>query len=233
MEGLLRAALEDAGVFEDTAVLFLVAGEPPGDASEYAYLPPGAWGNLEARVLRDVGARLGEFSDFHRFGAYANLVAVPEGAIAVGLRHEAEHAVQFNQYGRDLFDLESILRRTMRRAGRMEHYTSTPSEREANRAASEYAHVRYADNIDAMAADERFRHLVEEPQPVANLLDETVATIWEYVDRAATDDEDTNRRSFGVVVPELKQGATEHVPFEPRHRVRRAEGQPFVVEIQP
>lgn len=65
---LLRAALDDAHVFEDTAILFLVAGTPPDGAVEYAYLPPGHWGVLESRVLRDVADQVTDFSDFHRLG---------------------------------------------------------------------------------------------------------------------------------------------------------------------
>jgi hypothetical protein len=37
MKKLLRAALDDAGVLEDTAVLFVIAGAPPQGAVGYAY----------------------------------------------------------------------------------------------------------------------------------------------------------------------------------------------------
>lgn len=55
LEHLLRAALDDAGVFEDTVVLLIVEGAPPAGASECGYLLPSAPGCVDdsngSRVL--------------------------------------------------------------------------------------------------------------------------------------------------------------------------------------
>lgn len=229
---LLRAALSDAGVSEAAAVLLLVAGTPPGGAVEYAYLPPGSWGDLEVRVLYDARDELHQFSHLHRFGMYSELDA-SVASTAVGLRHEAEHAAQYDRYGRALFELESILRRGMRRANRLDEYPQIPIERDANRAAGAYARANYADDIAALAADRRFRQFVEDPAAVGNLIDETVEAIWQYVPRTDVDDQDDEQRTFDVVVPELKQRALAWEPMEPEHQPARDDGVGLVVDVQP
>lgn len=232
VEALLRQALEDAGVYEDTAVLLLVAGAPPtADVGDYAYLPPGTWGDLESRVLYDARDRLHEFSLLHRFAAYAEPRPAPPSGVAVGLRHEAQHAVQFNQYGHGLFALESIIRRAIRRRNRVDDYTLIPTERDANYAAGTYARARFADDVSALADDETHRRFVEEEQAVEHLVNETVAFVWDYVDQDETDDQDDDQRPYRLVVPELEQAAATWTPFEAQHRVRREGQQPFVVSI--
>ncbi len=228
----MLAELEDAAVYQDTAVLLLVAGETPLDASDYAYVPPGHWGQLEHRVARDVGHRLNDFSNLHRFCAYSQIDA-PEAGPAVGLRHEAQHAVQFNLYGPHFFYLESILRRAMRRAGRMSEYSQIPSERDANRAAGAYAHERYSADFEALAADARFADLVDHPRAVVDMLAETIETIWRYASPDDTDDEDAEGRRLGDVVEEFAAAGRAWVPIDPAYRVRRGDGQPFLVEVEP
>lgn len=228
---LLADALADADVHADSAILFLVTGLAPAGAAEYAYLPPGYWSELENRVLRDVGERLDDFSLLHRFGAYSESAYAIEAATAVGLRHEVQHAVQFNEYGPSFFELESILRRAMRRANRMGDYTLIPSERDANHAAAEYARARFSDHVGALAADPKLRHFVEAPETVADLLDETVEMIWEYVTGDDSDDQDSEQRPFNLVVPSLRQAVVDWTPIEPRYRVRRSNEEPFMIEI--
>src|SRR5947208_444284 len=78
--------------------------------------------------------------------------------------------------------LESILRRGMRRAGRGGDYVRMPAEIEANRAANEFARQNYLEDIEALQADERTRQFVQPLVPVADLVGETVAMIWDYVE---------------------------------------------------
>jgi hypothetical protein len=199
---------------------------------EFAYLPPGSWGNLMNRVLYDAGGRIHEFSSLHRFATYSELPDAPEAGIAGGFRHEAQHAVQFNGYGHGLFDLESVLRLAMRRRNEMSDYHLIPAERDANRAAGTYVGANYADQVDLLAADDRFRHFVEDPQPVVNLVDETVETVWQYAEPDEIDDEDDEQRPFSVVVSEFREAAFAWTPIDPQYRVRRPDGQAFVIEIQ-
>jgi hypothetical protein len=230
---LLRVALADAGVFEDTAVLLIVDAAPPPTALEFAYLPPGDWGGLENRVLRDAGCQLFEFRSVHRFAVYGELTAAaPEATAAVGLRHEAEHAAQFDRHGPKLTYLESILRRAMARADRQRDYTRIPSERAANRVAGAFAQARYPEAIPALAADVRFSQFVTPAAVTTNLIDETTEMIWDYVDPDDIDDEDTRlRRPFRIVVPALRADALDWTPARPEGRVRRADHQPFVVLV--
>lgn len=113
----------------------------------------------------------------------------------------------------------------------MTDYHLIPTERDANRAAGTYVGANYADQVDVLAADDRFRHFVEDPQPVVNLLDETVETVWQYAEADEIDDEDDEQRPFGVVVPELRDAALAWTPIEPQYWVRRLDGQAFAIEI--
>lgn len=232
IERLLRTALEDAEVLEDTTILFVVTGNPPMGAAEYAYLPPGDWA-LEVRVLRDVGRQLEAFLHLHRFGAYSQVPRTSEAAIAVGLRHEVQHAAQFDLHGPGLLNLDSILRRVMSRAGRADDYRLIPMERDANRAANAYARDRYAADVDALGADPRFQQFVDESDPVVDLVQETADMIWNYTNESVIDDQDTHRRQLGAVVPELVLAAERWTPIDPRYRVKRAAAQPLVVQINP
>jgi hypothetical protein len=224
IEDLLRAALADARVPEHTAVLLLVPGYRER-ATEYAYLPPGGgpYASFEHRVLYDAESRLEEFADWHRFVAYAE-AGLPTSALGVGLRHESEHAVQFNQHGHPLAALESILRRGMRRAGRGGDYVRMPAEIEANRAANEFARQNYLEDIEALEADERTRQFVQPLDPVADLVGETVAMIWNYVEPDDVDDQDEKGRSFAGVVAELEDEARAWVPIDPQYWVARPDG---------
>jgi hypothetical protein len=114
----------------------------------------------------------------------------------------------------------------------MDDYPRIPIEREANRAAGAYARAHYSDDVDALAADDRFRHFVEAPAPVANLLDETVEMVWQYVATDDVDDQDNARRTFGVVVPELKQDALAWVPMDPPYQPTRDQGRPLAANVQ-
>jgi hypothetical protein len=231
IEELLRAALNDAGVPEHTAVLLLVPGYREG-ATEYAYLPPGGgpYEGFEHHVLYDAEPRLHDFSDFHRFLAYAD-ANVATSALAVGLRHEAEHAAIWNYYGHPFGELESILRKAMRDTGHSADYTQIPSEIAANRAADVYARARYPDDVEALAANDRTQQFVRPGTPVDDLVGATAAMIWNYVDPNAADDHDADRRSFSVVVPELEQRARDWLPIDPRYWSGRPDGVGLVVPI--
>jgi hypothetical protein len=228
---LLRAALVHAGVNEGAAVLLVVDADPQPSAVECAYLPPGDWGDLELRVLNDARDELHRFGSLHRFAIYGRVDA-PTAATAVGLRHEAEHAAQYDRYGRALFELESILRRGLRRSNRLaEDYAQIPSERQANRAAGAYAVANYPRDVAALAANPRYQAFVAATAQVNDLVEETVAMIWRYVNTDEGDDQDDNRRTFGVVVPELKQSVLDWVPMPAQHQPTRDQGTPLVVEI--
>jgi hypothetical protein len=214
LPGLLRAALADAGIQERNCILFLVdgepplVGEPPKRAAEYAYLAPSGLpaGELNNAVLRDAYPMLDSYTNLHRFASYTSIPDAPRGAVAVGLRHETEHAAQWERLGHALTELESILREAMRRAGDLARYGSIPSEREANRAAYAYG-VAIGADVEAMRTDERFCQFVEAAAEVDDLWAEMVAMLWTYVREPEIDDQDNAKRPFGEVIPELTRQA--------------------------
>jgi hypothetical protein len=119
----------------------------------------------------------------------------------------------------------------MRNKDRTSDYTLIPTERDANYAAGAYARARLGDELNALAVDDFHRRFVEQHEPVANLLDETVEFLWNYVEPDEGDDEDTARRTNQVVVAEAQDAASAWIPAQPQHRVRRGTSQPFVVEV--
>jgi len=72
---------------------------------------------------------------------------------------------------------------------------------------------------------------VQPGDPVADLVGSTAAMIWNYVDANAADEQADNRRTFGVVVPELEQQARNWQPIDPRYWAARPEGTGLVVRI--
>jgi hypothetical protein len=231
IENLLRAALADAGVPENTTVLLLVPGYRQG-STEYAYLPPGGGphAGFEHHVLYDAEPRLDDFGAFHRFVAYAD-ADLPMSALAVGLRHEAEHAAIWTQHGHPFGELESILRKAMRDTGHGGDYALIPTEIAANRAANAFAHAQYPDDVAALRANDRTRQFVQPSDPVDDLVGATAAMIWNYVDPDAADEQDDDRRTFGVVVPELEHQARNWQPINPRYWTARPAGTGLVVPI--
>ena len=232
IEDLLRHALAEADVAEHTVVLLLVPGQAPEGASEFAYLPPGHWRDLENSVLAAAEPELSTqpYSECHRFAAYAN-DTLPAGGLPVGLRHEAEHAAIFDRHGRPFAELESILRLTMKRARRNDDYSQIPSEREANRAARAFAETHYAEAISGLAADPRTQQFVSDVEQVPDVIGETAAMIWRYAEPEEIDEQDDDKRPFRAVVAELEQQARAKARIDPRYWQPRPNDVPIVVQL--
>jgi hypothetical protein len=229
---LFGDALADAGVAEDTTVVFLVEGHARDEEAEVVYIPPPhAWRHNYPLLERVGEARIHENGGLHRFAAYQEVDDAPLGAIATELRHEVQHAVQFNQYGPHFAELNQLLRDLVRITGRAA-YEEIPSERDANHAAAAYAANHYADDLPAMADDDRFRQYTGEIANVNDLLAGTVAMVWQL---AARDQRDEHAgRRLGEVVDELAENVAEwhrRVIAGADLSVRREADQEAVVEI--
>jgi hypothetical protein len=229
---LLTNALADAGVAENTTTLFLVAGRPRADEAEVVYIPPPHPSRINYPLLERVGWQLlHQYNGLHRFAAYQEADEAPLVAIATALRHEAQHAIQFNLYGPDFAELNQLLRDLVRTTGGAP-YEEIPTERDANRAAAEYAAEKYPDDLEAMAADERFRQYTGEVAAVGDLLAETVEMVWQLVGRDETDEH--TQRPIGEIVAELRQGAAEwneQIEAGADRSASRQEAQQAVVEV--
>jgi hypothetical protein len=201
----LTDALADAGVAENTTALFLVAGTPQAEEAEVVYIPPPNVWRINYPLLGRIGSeRLHEYDQLHRFAAYQEVDDAPLGAIATELRHETQHAVQFNLYGPDFVELNQLLRDLVR-ATHGAQYEEIPSERDANRTAAKYAADHHADDLEAMAGDVRFHQYTSDPEAVGDLLAETVEMVWQLADREQTDEH--TQRPLGEVVDELRRDA--------------------------
>jgi hypothetical protein len=116
---LVTDALADAGVAATTTTLFLVVGRPQAGEAEVVYIPPPHLWRDNYPVLARLGsALLHEYDGLHRFAAYQEVEEAPLGALATELRHEAQHAHQFNRYGPDFVELNPAPPRPCSRDGR-------------------------------------------------------------------------------------------------------------------
>jgi hypothetical protein len=229
---LLAQALADAEVAENTTTLFRVEGSPQAGESEVVYIPPPhAWRDNYPLLARVGSELLQEHNGLHRFAVYYEIDDAPLGALATELRHEAQHAVQFNQYGPNFVELNQLLRDLVRSTGGA-NYEAIPSERDANAAAADYAVEHYAHDLGAMASDQRFCQYTVEIAQVEDLLAETVAMVWQLADRQEIDQH--TQRPLGEVVDELQRDASEwnqRVEDGADFTVQRHGDQQAVVEV--
>jgi hypothetical protein len=223
----------DAGVPEEATVFFRVEGAPDSGQAEVAYVAPSDPGQLSYAVLQAVGgARLYEYRGLHRFATFREIDA-STGALAAGLRHEAQHANQFNRLGPHFVELDSILRGLVG-TNDVFGYEDIPSEREANLAAARFIHRRFHDDLEAMAEDSRFRQYTGDVVGVDDLLESTVAVIWQIASRDQPDAH--TGRQLGEVVDELEQSVRlwqEDVESGRIRSLSRGDSQPAVVDVTP
>ncbi len=121
----------------------------PGEAlSASAHFP-------DAGLLSD--ANDPEHIELHRVGIWA-CEDVP--LIGARLRHELEHAVQWNKHGRPLFDLYDLIRDEIlsRKIGGLDgcagvYINAIPSEQDANAAAARFLRDCHPDDVPRICAD--------------------------------------------------------------------------------
>jgi hypothetical protein len=181
------AQLAVADVIEASTVLYVVTGAHDLDNVEMAYFPPNGHG-LGYAVLHAVGeARLHEDDLLHRIALFQTVRDGPLGGFAAMLRHELRHAEQFHRYGPGLFELNGHLRVALgvhSRAGERALYDSMPAECDANKTAAQYAHEQFAEELEAIAADERFAAYARDnyDDRADDLLAATLRAVNEHVD---------------------------------------------------
>ncbi len=182
----LRAALADccadASLDPSAFVVFVVERPRPPGTTPLAYLQPGGRVRPDTvAVFRAVGARRVE--DFrlraHRLALWSELLGTREAALAPMLRHEIEHARQFERLGPAFVAADDRLRAAVRALGGA-GYEQLPSEREANAAASAYASARLAAaELELLRALPDCRALLSGREEPADLLEETLALLRE------------------------------------------------------
>jgi hypothetical protein len=211
VEQVLIAALADAEINLDDALLYLLDGEQGSNGYEARYLHRGLHINAEGEA-EEIHPLLDEMNDDACIDAYRIVVFRDRNieGIAALIRHELEHARQRDAHGQRLMELYGIAENVLsERVGGLTGggflYQTIPVEMDANAAAATFVRARYgAVRIDELLSENdktsaAFRSLVG-PPPLDTLPDRMIryfATIPDLCERFV--EQRTNYSSF----PEL------------------------------
>src|SRR5579871_2738288 len=114
----LACCCADAGLDESRfSVLVVSAPRPPG-TTPLAYLHPGgAVRSDTVAVFRAAATAAASVSSSHRLALWQELPGLPAAALGPMLRHEVEHARQYEWLGPSFFEADDLLRRALRTGG--------------------------------------------------------------------------------------------------------------------
>jgi len=197
-------AREDAGLDRRDCAVFLIKMRMPDGRAEASYYRPGRpdmpHEQLTPSILRDVPPEILErYENRHRVAIWAEIPGAPYALLDPLLRHELEHAAQWQRYGRSYTDLDSSLREVWDVHSNSGRYLRLPSEREANLASAAYALACVdEERLRRLRRKRRYRHLValEAPSLESDSLSLTVEALHEAGDRFLpqfSDEERENR----------------------------------------
>jgi hypothetical protein len=164
-------AREDAGLDRRDCVVFLVKARMPRGAAEAGYYRPGGpdapHDQLIPSILRRVPPDILErYENRHRVAIWAAVPRAPFGLLEPLLRHELEHAAQWQRHGRPYSDLDDYVREAWDVRKHADRYLHLPSEREANLAAAAYAHAHLEhEHLRRLHRRRRYRQLVDRAAP--------------------------------------------------------------------
>lgn len=145
--------IADAGVDADRIQLVIVPDRRPANAAEAAYWAPSFHGPLDRDDVYLVVRYIGDLSEVthHLVVVWEELPTYDEETVAALLRHEVEHAAQWERQGPLLLDdLDPELWRVGTLSGHS--YSERPAERAANDAARDYVRRHYGTNVAATVA---------------------------------------------------------------------------------
>jgi hypothetical protein len=165
-------ARDDAGLDRRDCVIFLVKARMPHGRAEAGYYRPGGpdvphdW--LLPSILRRVPPEtLERYENRHRVAIWSQIPSAPYALLGPLLRHELEHAAQYQRHGRSYSDLDGHLRELWEaRSADSDRYLRLPSEREANLASARYAAACLDERrLRRLRRVRRYRHLVDNGAP--------------------------------------------------------------------
>jgi hypothetical protein len=164
-------ARQDAGLDRRDCVAFLIKARMPHGRAEASYYRPGPpdmpheW--LIPSILRLVPpVVLERYANRHRVAIWSEIPRAPSALLDPLIRHELEHAVQWQRHGRSYSDLDAFLREVWDAQSDTERYLSLPSEREANLASAAYADECLDEGqLRRLRRKGRYRHLVDVQAP--------------------------------------------------------------------
>jgi hypothetical protein len=143
----------------------------PRGLAEAGYYRPGGpdvphdW--LTPSILRRVPPEtLEQYENRHRVAIWSEIPRAPYALLGPLLRHELEHAAQWQRCGRSYIDLDGHLREVWNARSKSERYLRLPSEREANLASAKYADTCLDErHMRRLRRSRRYRHLVDDEAP--------------------------------------------------------------------
>jgi hypothetical protein len=147
----------------------------PQGKAEAGYYRPGApdvphdW--LGPSIVRRVPPEtLACYENRHRVAIWSEIPGAPYALLGPLLRHELEHAAQWQRHGRPYSDLDGILRGIRNADANSGRYLRLPPEREANLAAAAYADASLDErHLRRLRRGRRYRHLVDQDaRPLEN-----------------------------------------------------------------
>jgi hypothetical protein len=164
-------ARDDAGLDRRDCVIFLVKARMPRGRAEAGYYRPGGpdgphdW--LSPSVIRHVPPEtLERYEHRHRVAIWSEIPGAPYALVDPLLRHELEHAAQWQRHGRSFSDLDGYLRDVLDARSDFQRYLRLPSEREANLAAATYAVLLLDDRrLRRLRRSRRYRQVVDHEAP--------------------------------------------------------------------
>jgi hypothetical protein len=105
---------------------------------------------------------LDRYENRHRVAIWSQIPRAPYALLDPLIRHELEHAAQWQRHGRAYTDMDQALRKAWDVGSSNERYLTLPTEREANLASAAYA-VNFVDaeQLRRLRRKARHRHLVD------------------------------------------------------------------------
>jgi hypothetical protein len=184
-------ALCDAGLNASACRRYDFGADETNDAVGAIWFPPAEVLELtehfpDERRLEDANSP--EHRSLHRIGVWPEARAAVVGA---RLRHELEHARQWERFGPGLFDLYDLVQSVLAvKAAGLDgcagmYLNAIPSEQDANAAAAMFLRRYHPDTIDALCQDEGSRQLacsLVGPETIDRLPARMIAYIWLYRD---------------------------------------------------
>ncbi len=190
LEEQWRLALCDAGVDGEICRLYEFDASETDDGVGAVWFPPGETLDLSAH-FPDAGALDEANSAAHRARHRIGVWPDPRASvIGARMRHELEHAAQWERFGPGIFRLYDIAHSVLavKAAGlgcAGMYINAIPCEQDANAASAMFLRRHHTDTISGLCQDGDARQLacsLMGPEPIATLPARMVAHIWLYRD---------------------------------------------------
>jgi hypothetical protein len=212
-----QAALADAGFAGRAARLYPFPGEMSADETRAYYFVPGQRIYHDAHFPDELGGQIQDANDHRDRHRIAVWVDGPTPVLGAKLRHELEHARQWDAHGKPLFDLNDLTLAVLaERVGGLPGggvlYNLIPTETDANAASAAFAWARYGEEVcrplcDPMSRDGALFRSLTPPPAIETLPTRMLAFLLQFADLCERFAE-RRERSFTDLLDEAWPGAS-------------------------